>query len=108
MSHSHDGTRRPAPDSRTLPRVDTFVPTVLAWRALNEWDEVKGQVVRSDARVAELLLGLVRDTAAARYDEKQLLDVVFTVGQYNLVSWALNSIGVELDPGVPGGFSTAG
>ena len=45
---------------------------------------------------------------AETYDEKQLLDVVFTVGQYNLVSWALNSIGVELDPGVPRGFSAAG
>ena len=45
---------------------------------------------------------------AGSYDEKQLLDVVFTVGQYNLVSWALNSIGVELDPGVPRGFSAAG
>jgi alkylhydroperoxidase family enzyme len=45
---------------------------------------------------------------AARYDERQLLDVVFTVGQYNLVSWALNSLGVELDDGVPRGFSTAG
>ena len=44
---------------------------------------------------------------AERYDEKQLLDVVFTVGQYNLVSWALNSLGVELDEGVPAGFSTA-
>ena len=76
MSNSQDRIRRPTPDSQTLPRVDAFVPTVLAWRALNEWDEVKGQVVRSDARVAELMLGLVRDTAAARYDEKQLLDVV--------------------------------
>ncbi len=43
---------------------------------------------------------------AERYDEQQLLDVVFTVGQYNLVSWALNSLGVELDEGVPTGFST--
>lgn len=76
MSHSPDRMRRSAADSQTLPRVDSFVPTVLAWRALNEWDEVKGQVVRSDARVAELLLGLVRETAAARYDERQLLDVV--------------------------------
>lgn len=76
MPNSQDKLRRPIQDSQTLPRVDSFVPTVLAWRALNEWDEVKGQVVRSDARVAELLLGLVRDTAAARYDEQQLLDVV--------------------------------
>ncbi len=75
-SHSQDRMRRPIADSQTLPRVDSFVPTVLAWRALNEWDEVKGQVVRSDARVAELLLGLVRDTADARYDEQKLLDVI--------------------------------
>ncbi len=75
-SPSQDRLRRPPADSQTLPRVDSFVPTVLAWRALNEWDEVKGQVVRSDARVAELLLGLVRDTADARYDEPKLLDVI--------------------------------
>ena len=44
---------------------------------------------------------------AAHYGEKQLLDVLFTVGQYNLVSWVLNSLGVELDEGVPRAFSTA-
>jgi alkylhydroperoxidase family enzyme len=37
-----------------------------------------------------------------RYDEEQLMDVIFTVGQYNLVSWALNSLGVQLEDGVPG------
>ena len=36
------------------------------------------------------------------YDEKQLIDLIFTVGQYNLVCMALNSLGVQLDPGVPG------
>ena len=39
---------------------------------------------------------------AESYNEKQLMDVIFTVGQYNLVSWALNSLGVQLDKGVPG------
>jgi 4-carboxymuconolactone decarboxylase len=37
-----------------------------------------------------------------RYNEKQLIDVIFTVGQYNLVSWALNSLGVQLEKDVPG------
>jgi alkylhydroperoxidase family enzyme len=37
-----------------------------------------------------------------RYDTRQLMDTVFTVGQYNMVSWALNSFGVQLDEGVPG------
>ena len=35
-------------------------------------------------------------------DTKQLLDVVFTVGQYTLVSMALNTLGVQLDEGLPG------
>lgn len=35
------------------------------------------------------------------YDTRQLMDVVFTVGQYNLVSWALNSFGVPLDDFLP-------
>jgi alkylhydroperoxidase family enzyme len=39
---------------------------------------------------------------AARYNEQQLLDIVFTVGQYNLVSMALNSFRVERDDGVTG------
>lgn len=31
------------------------------------------------------------------YSTEQLMDAVFTVGQYNLVSWALNSLGVPVD-----------
>jgi Uncharacterized conserved protein len=36
------------------------------------------------------------------YTTEQLMDAVFTVGQYNLVSWALNSFGVPLDDFLPG------
>lgn len=35
------------------------------------------------------------------FDTQQLMDIVFAVGQYNLVSMALNSFGVQLDPGLP-------
>ena len=37
-----------------------------------------------------------------RYNVEQLLDLVFTVGQYTLVSMALNTLGVELDEGLKG------
>lgn len=40
-------------------------------------------------------------TLAERYTTEQLLDVVFTVGNYHLVSFALNSCGVPLDDGIP-------
>ncbi|MFZ5835948.1 MAG: carboxymuconolactone decarboxylase family protein [Pseudomonadota bacterium] len=39
---------------------------------------------------------------AKTYNTQQMMDVVFTVGQYNLVSMALNSFGVQLDEGVKG------
>ena len=34
---------------------------------------------------------------AQRYNEQQLLDLVFTAGQYKLVCMALNSVGVQLE-----------
>jgi len=43
---------------------------------------------------------------AERYDTPQLIDLIFTVGQYNLVSMALNTLGVPLDAGLQG-FSKA-
>ena len=39
---------------------------------------------------------------SGRYDERQLIEVVMVVGHYHLVSFALNSLGVQLEPGVRG------
>lgn len=36
------------------------------------------------------------------YTEQQLMDLVFTVGEYNLLSMALNSFGVQLDEDMNG------
>jgi len=54
--------------------------------------------LREDAFIADATWAAL----AARYDTAQLMDVVFTVGQYNLVSMALNTFGVALDEGVEG------
>lgn len=35
------------------------------------------------------------------FSTEQMMDMVFTVGQYNMVSWALNSFGVPLDDFLP-------
>ncbi len=55
-------------------------------------DELHADAHVSDATWAEL---------ARDWDTRQLIDIVFTVGQYNLVSMALNSLGVQPDPGLP-------
>jgi len=39
---------------------------------------------------------------AGRYDERQLIEVPMVVGHYHLVSFTLNSLGVQREPGVPG------
>jgi len=41
-------------------------------------------------------------TLTERYNTQQLLDLVFTVGQYNLVSMALNTLGVQLEDDTKG------
>ena len=41
-------------------------------------------------------------TLAERYDVAQLTEVPMVVGQYHLVSFTLNSLGVQREPGVPG------
>ena len=56
-------------------------------------DELHGDQAITDATYADL---------SARYDAKQLLDGVFTVGQYHLVSMVLNTMRVERDDGVTG------
>jgi alkylhydroperoxidase family enzyme len=56
-------------------------------------DELHGDQSITDATYAAL---------ATVYDEQQLLDIVFAVGQYTLVSMALNSFRVERDDGVTG------
>lgn len=58
---------------------------------LDATDELHADAFVSDetwARLAEL-------------DTQQRMDLVFTVGQYNLVSMALNTFGVQAEPGLP-------
>ena len=60
---------------------------------LQATDELHG-----DAHISDVTWqGLVE-----HYNDQQMMDLVFTVGQYNLVSMALNSFGVQLDEGIPG------
>jgi alkylhydroperoxidase family enzyme len=51
-------------------------------------DELKEQCIISDKTWAAL---------AAHYSETQLMDFIFTAGQYHMLAMALNSFGVQLD-----------
>lgn len=73
-------------------------PNVRGWNEpdtllLRATDELRRDAFISDATWKGL---------SAHFDTKQLMDVVFAVGQYNLVSMALNTLGVQLDDGLDG------
>ena len=54
--------------------------------------------LHNDAHVADKTWNALSE----HLTRQQMMDVVFTVGQYNLVSMALNSFGVQPDEGLPG------
>jgi alkylhydroperoxidase family enzyme len=60
---------------------------------LRATDELHADSFISDATWSEL---------TGHLSTEQVMDVVFAVGQYNLVSMALNSFGVQPEPGLPG------
>jgi 4-carboxymuconolactone decarboxylase len=68
------------------------------------WDPFDATLLRAaDELHTDALISDATWTALSqRYNTQQLMDVVFTVGQYNLVSMALNTFGVQLDKGVKG------
>jgi alkylhydroperoxidase family enzyme len=68
-----------------------------------DWSRHDAALLRA---VDELHVGSVIEddtwaTLAESYSPEQLLDLLATVGNYHLVSYVLNSCGVEIDPGTP-------
>ena len=72
-------------------------PGEQGWSEGDRWllratDELHGDAFISDATWQAL---------AETFSVQQLMDLIFTVGQYNLVSMALNSLGVQPEEGLP-------
>jgi 4-carboxymuconolactone decarboxylase len=78
-------TAKTGPDTPGLSELDRLL--------LQATDELHADAHVSDATWQGL---------SQHLNTQQLMDVVFTVGQYNLVSMALNSFGVQADEGLPG------
>ncbi|MDF1832247.1 MAG: carboxymuconolactone decarboxylase family protein [Porticoccaceae bacterium] len=67
------------------------------------WSEAEQALIQAtdelhaDAFISDVTFAKLQE----HFDEKQIFDVIFAVGQYNMVSMALNSTGVQLDEGIP-------
>ncbi len=68
------------------------------------WDEFDAALLRAadELHAQSQIEDATWATLAGSYDESQLIEVPMLVGHYHLVAFALNSLGVELEPGVKG------
>ncbi|HEX8120719.1 MAG TPA: carboxymuconolactone decarboxylase family protein [Solirubrobacteraceae bacterium] len=68
------------------------------------WSEADATLLRAaDELHAHAKIGDETWAALAEaYDERALIEIVMVVGNYHLVAFALNSLGVELDEGLEG------
>jgi 4-carboxymuconolactone decarboxylase len=80
--------------SRVLDGPDAAGWSALEAALLRASDELHNESTISDATWAVLV---------AEYDESQMIEVCMVVGQYHLVAFTLNALGVERERGV-GGF----
>lgn len=85
MSDDEIRSAKTGPETPDIPELDRLL--------LQATDELHADAHISDSTWAGLCEHLTT---------QQLMDLVFTVGQYNLVSMALNTFGVQLDEGLPG------
>ncbi len=80
------------------------IAAVVAGPDDNRWTEVERALLRavdelhSDARVSDSTWAVL----AAHHDEQQLIEICMLVGWYHMVAFSLNSLGVELEPGLEG------
>jgi alkylhydroperoxidase family enzyme len=68
------------------------------------WDTFDATLLRAvdELYIDSFITDATWKKLAVKYNQHQLIDLVFTVGQYNLVSMVLNTLGVQLEEGIDG------
>jgi alkylhydroperoxidase family enzyme len=73
-------------------------PAAPGWAPFDRTLLTAADELHDDARITDATWS----DLAERYDERQVIEVPMLVGQYHMVAFALNSLGVQREPGVPG------
>ncbi len=73
-------------------------PDASGW---NAWDATLLRAA-DELHTSALISDTTWNALAERYTQRQLMEAVFTVGQYNMVAMYLNSLGVQFEEGFEG------
>ena len=89
--------------ARGIGMSDDEIARIAAGPDAEGWSEGEALILRATDELHEAArIGDATWAALTQhFDQKQCMDLVFAVGQYNLVSMALNTFGVVPDRGVP-------
>jgi alkylhydroperoxidase family enzyme len=93
-----------APIARMVGISDEEIRRVTEGPLAPGWDPLEALLLRAADELHDhhVVSDSTWSALGEHFDTKQLLDLVFTVGQYTLVSMALNTLGVQNEEGVEG------
>ncbi len=66
------------------------------------WTEIDSSVIRATDELMQTneISDATWAALSRHYDRKQLMEIVFLVGQYNMTSWVVHAFGIPLESGV--------
>jgi alkylhydroperoxidase family enzyme len=70
-------------------------------RSADEWSGLDGLLVRASDELHDdqMIEDATWTGLKEHFDDKQMIDLIFTIGQYTLVSMVLNTLGVQAEDG---------
>lgn len=89
--------------ARSVGLTDEEIERVVAGASADGWSPTERALLaaadelHADSRISEATWAVL----AGAYDAQQLIELCMVVGQYHLVAFTLNSLGVEPEPGLP-------
>ena len=90
--------------ARSAGMSDEEVDAIMAGPASPVWGPRDAALLRSVDEIAadHYVSDQTWKRLAEDFDRQQLMDLVFTIGAYDLLAMAMNTFGLELDPNLPG------
>jgi len=92
------------PSAKRAGLSDEEIARIVKGPLANEWTPFDAMVLQAadELHRDQHITDATWKALAERYNERQLMDLVFTVGEYTMVSMFLNSAGVQLEAGMTG------
>jgi len=92
-----------APSAKSAGFTDAEIASIAADSDAATWSEEHRALLRAadDLRREAFITAATWQTLTKFYDTKQLVEIIYTVGGYTMTGLAINSFGIQVEPGYP-------